>query len=695
MFTFSLVIILTLSLLLNLTQATEYYQVTITGPISLVSFWTVDSNIVTGIYLTQIDFNSQINNNIITIGLLQQYPELGYNDNGFTYTALDYGISGIGINIYGTYYLMYDAGGGVYNLDSRTVSYACGLVVTTTTAPPKYYQITLTTSLFGTKTYYWSVDPVHNSVIGIYLNSVDFNSLTNNHILPLHAFGNDNQFIYNYPNYVITIFGIGFTDISNTYYNLYTDSTGPLKLDTISNTYDVGFSVNSIRWPLTAAPTVTPTAIPTTSFPTAVPTTATPTATPTTLPAYYLATFSSSNIAGAFTLEFYLKVNSNIITGVYVNSKDYNDQVNNKIIAPGLFKHTISGQYNYYYSDNIFVYNTGAPNYGMTGGGISFIYSDTYAYNIAQEYGSLCYLAPSNPQAFGQYTCGVGGMSVTTTADPTYATDSPTALPTYTPSAAPTYTPTATPTTPTAEPTYTPTTTIPTATPTSAVEYYHAIIKFASTNIDIYVTIDNIQHIISGVYLTLYEYNIQTNNQLIQPLGFQSNDNIFDYTLTYNNINTYGITSNGISFIYNNKATQIRQGRGNFYSYVYGDGFINSVTYIVFTPILPPNYISATPTATPTAPTAEPTSAPTATPTSPTLYYIVTVTGGSSQVGPISVYIYLTIVANLITGMYLLLLLCVYVYIMYILLLLYALPVYTTCIYYSYTLYYNYYCHCY
>ena len=71
-------------------------------------------------------------------------------------------------------------------------------------------------------------------------------------------------------------------------------------------------------------------------------------------------------------------------------------------------------------------------------------------------------------------------------------------------------------------------------------KYYTVTIVIDST-LHGYFAVDS--NILTGVYLTLSDFNTLTNNRIIAPNGFAFNDNVFDYPTIY-----YGINSNGIAF---------------------------------------------------------------------------------------------------------------------------------------------------
>ena len=161
MFSFSLVIILCLCFLFNLThiKATEYYYLTIVStqayyPFTINFYLTVDASVVTGIYQSLPEYNNNVGNIIAPINAL------GGNDNTFNYVATAtnyYDITDLGI---GFYY-----GGEVDNLVVRNnqlyfvtigsgnlgTSYTCYLTNVAPISPPNptmFYQITLTSNIF-------------------------------------------------------------------------------------------------------------------------------------------------------------------------------------------------------------------------------------------------------------------------------------------------------------------------------------------------------------------------------------------------------------------------------------------------------------------------------------------------------------------------------------------------------------------
>lgn len=167
---------------------------------------------------------------------------------------------------------------------------------------------------------------------------------------------------------------------------------------------------------------------------------------------YYSATISIGS-----TVDAYLAVDSNILTGVYLTLPDFNSLTNNRIKSgPGI--------------DNVFVYT--ATNYGIDSYGIAFTLLDGTSVNI--YYINILRFVTSavnvgSAQLIVSHTSWPATAFPTST--PTSTPTTPTATPTSIPTAVPTATPTSTPTSePTSAPTATPTpapTAAPTATPTA------------------------------------------------------------------------------------------------------------------------------------------------------------------------------------------------------------------------------------
>ena len=167
-------------------------------------------------------------------------------------------------------------------------------------------------------------------------------------------------------------------------------------------------------------------------------------------------------------------------------------------------------------------------------------------------------------------------------------------------------------------------------------QYYQVAI---GGDLVVYLAADNCFAV--GVYLTLSDLNSLTNNVIIGYLGFDSNDNLFDYTST-----NYGLTNSGISFtlpggvsfnIYYNSGFQ------------YDNGASAGPVDIVISLISWPG--TASPTSTPTA---NPTSTPTLNPTAPpTDYYQGTLTSTTSTGGPLEVDFYLAVDSGIVDGVYL------------------------------------------
>ena len=493
MLTINLIVIIILLGIVSI-KATEYYKVTLNeiipgvfdpttgltspnGAITSTNYWVVDSNVVTGIYFSSTDFDKQTNNQIVPpltviIGGL-------YNDNKVDYTsgaANYYGIDSGGITwkrSYNNYNNLYSTGSGFSVEDVNVVNFPTTLVIETYIPPTTYhYEVIITTTtatgsiainVYFTVFAYYVVSPGYTSTVtGVYNSITDFNAQTNNQIiLPANTIQtgfdlNDNKFSYIYggATYGIDGNGISFT-YQGTKTNVY-QSSGIFYIyfDGASTGYEAQVAIYVIpSLPATAVPTATPTALPT----------LTPTATPVSpYPEYYQVTITTSNAAGPLTIDTYITVLANVVIGIYLSISDYNYQTNSYLLP--------TGTGGFAGNDDVFIYTAGAPYYGIDGNGISFTYQGTKTNIYVNGNLGTLYDGSSVPY-FAQ-------LAVTQIQDPTYTTDTPTAIPTDAPTFIPTKQPTKTPTrsptkAPTIKPTASPTTiskqptSKPSASPTS------------------------------------------------------------------------------------------------------------------------------------------------------------------------------------------------------------------------------------
>ena len=158
---------------------------------------------------------------------------------------------------------------------------------------------------------------------------------------------------------------------------------------------------------------------------------------------------------------------------------------------------------------------------------------------------------------------------------------------------------------------------LPTLAPTTVTYgYYQFVLTIPGHVITSYITVKN--GLVTGIYGTLSDYNIQTNNALLPPGVIHGNDNIFNFGT---GASPYGVTANGVGVALNGAAYAI------FYdTYMQAtDGFTPIPVLVSATAIAAPVPPTAAPTPTPTfvptatptaIPSAEPTTAPTATPSS-------------------------------------------------------------------------------
>ena len=444
----------------------------------------------------------------------------------------------------------------------------------------EYYKVTLneiipgvfdpTTGLTSpngaiTLTNYWVVDS--NVVTGTYFSSTDFDKQTNNQIVPpltviIGGLYNDNKFVYtagatNY--YGIDSGGITWKFGNNNYKNLY--STGS------------GFSVedvNDVNFPTTL---VIETYIPPSTY-------------------HYEAIITTTTSTGSIAINVYFTVYAyyvvspgytSTVIGVYYTITDFNAQTNNQIILPAG-----TGQSGFDSNNNKFSYIYGGASYGIDINGISFYYQGIKT-NLYQSGGNFFVTFDGSNAGYEAYLALYVISSLPATAAPTLT---PTAVPTL----------------------------IPTVTPVSPYpEYYHVTITTSNASgpltIDTYITV--LANTVIDIYLSISDYNYQTNSYLLPTGsgGFAGNDNVFIYTA---GAPYYGIDGNGISFIYQGIKTNIYV-NGNLGT-LYDGSSVPYFAQLAVTQFQDPTYTTDTPTATPTdaptfIPTKQPTKAPTRSPT--------------------------------------------------------------------------------
>ena len=254
-------------------------------------------------------------------------------------------------------------------------------------------------------------------------------------------------------------------------------------------------------------------------------------------------------------------MDSNVVTGIYLTPTAFTAQTPNSIIIGP--------------TDNILYANNKQSYYGITSSGISFTYSDGIGYNFVNHNG--LYISNIYDYLYHSYTIDI-------TSYPTTAT--PTTTPTYTPTATPTYTP----------------------------QTYQATLT-TSTNTGplppfiMYITVDPISRIITGIYMSTTDFDTKTNSVLLPPNTYKHNDNHLD--------TSNGVDSLGLAFMVGGVKYSLINDPGvgglvtvnSAYSIAYfGASFIVTSWPLTAAPTPVP---TSTPTAVPTlTPTSIPTTAP-------------------------------------------------------------------------------------
>ena len=353
---------------------------------------------------------------------------------------------------------------------------------------------------------------VSKRVIGVYLLLTDALTENNNLLIAQgSAFGNDNILDYSVgaPSYGIDESGISFYLSSNNGFVLYyvaTNSPPSFRVVSTLNPYGA----------VTA--TVTP-LLPT---------------------AYYILTINTNPI-----ITLYLAAIFTNIVGVYDTLADTNWPLHNHILPVG----------DLYSNDNILNYTAGAPYYGITDSGISFISAGGVSINLFYPHGLTTLYLGSD---FGPY-------------GPTTVTVTPITIP---------------------------------------ISYY--ILTISSTPPRVfYITVATAQ--VTGVYASLDNMYALSNNLVLQPQAYKSNDNTFDYTAS---APYYGLTHSGVSFLLDGNNANLYLlplMYPSLFLYFEYDTILYNIPVTVTVKSLAP---TTTPTTTPTrAPTGVPTKAPTHQPT--------------------------------------------------------------------------------
>ena len=348
------------------------------------------------------------------------------------------------------------------------------------------------------------------------------------------------------------------------------------------------------------------------------------------------------------TTTIYLRVESNLVTGVYSSTSDFNLNANNYIIGVGVYDA----------NDNQFDYITGAPTYGITGQGISFklngIYKNLYYYSVSKSL-VLSSQDPSTlngPVTIAVTTIPTNYYKLTIAATP-IITVYITVVSTYVTGVYTSLNNVNTPALNTILAPFTfdgndntfdynmynfggisfiyqqtqctifyastlqflsypifPGPVLVTATPLP-IQYYTLSISTTPMRVIYLSVVDNI---VIGVYTSLSDLKSITDN-LVVPVGsYKNNDNIYDYTTA---ASPYALTYGGISFILDNTLTNV------FYNpYVYPSLFLyfsDPLGMVFFTvPVTATTAaisLTSAPTSTPTAlPSKAPTYQPTHTP---------------------------------------------------------------------------------
>ena len=288
----------------------------------------------------------------------------------------------------------------------------------------------------------------------------------------------------------------------------------------------------------------------------------------------------------SFNIDTYWTVDSNVVNALYLSLSDYNNQLNNALIAVNGFSN--NGVHS---NDNVFNYNAGPsanPVYGIDDNGVAFQNSDGTNYQLICS--TRCYIYPTTSTNYADLTVSSPIQPPLTSFAPTA---SPTSFaPTTTPTAIPTASPTSEPTNPTAAPTFTPTN-HPKTHYKVTITYNDGSLPINNMTLDTYWVVDT--NIVIAVYLSISDYNTQNpiNNQILATDTLGGNDNFFNYTVgpPY-----YGIDGPGISFNVNSV------GYNMYTSPLVFDSDNSYNAYIVAMVIPRPGYATATPTSAPTPP---------------------------------------------------------------------------------------------
>ena len=503
MFKFSL--IATIGIIVALTfqiieATTAFYKVSLfINPTSTTTIATiyisVDAIIVTGVFDSITDLNANINN-IIPVG--------GYssNDNKFVYrvgSPFDITTGGIGFNNAGaSFSLSLDTtvSPPALSLSSSLGFFATNIVATVTLIPIQYYILTVSKIPVGL--HYIAV--ISKRVVGVYLSVTDALAETNNLLIAQgSAFGNDNQLDYSVgaPSYGISVSGVSF----------YLSSNNGCVLYCVASTSLPSFRVVSTLNPYDAV---------------------TATVTPLLPTAYYILTINTNP-----SITLYLAAIFTNIVGVYDTLADTNWPLHNHILPVG----------DLYGNDNILNYTAGAPYYGITDWGISFISGAGVSINLFYPHGLTTLYLGSD---FGPY-------------GPTTATVTPITIP---------------------------------------ISYYTLNISSTPPRV-FYITVATAQ--VTGVYASLDNMYALSNNLVLQPQTYKSNDNNFDYTAS---APYYGLTHSGVSFLLDGNDANL---------YLLPLMYPSLFLYFEYDTIL--YNIPVTVTVESLAPTSAPTSIPTTTPT--------------------------------------------------------------------------------
>ena len=491
---------------------TAFYKVSLfINPTSTTTiYFSVDAVVVTGVFDSITDLNANINN-VIPVG--------GYasNDNKFVYhvvSPFDITTGGIGFNNAGaSFSLSLDTtiSPSALSLSSSLGFFATNIIATVTLFPIQYYILTVST--IPVRLHYIAV--VSKRVIGVYLSVTDALAETSNLLIAQgSAFSNDNQFDYSVgaPSYDISESGIGF----------YLSSNNGCVLYYVASTSPPSFRVVSTLNPYGAV---------------------TATVTPLLPTAYYILTINTNP-----SITLYLAAIFTNIVGVYDTLADTNWPTLNRILPVG----------DLYGNDNILNYTSGAPFYGITDWGISFISAGGVSINLFYPHGLTTLYLGSD---FGPY-------------GPTTATVTPITIP---------------------------------------ISYYTLTISSTPPRV-FYITVATAQ--VRGVYASLDNMNALSNNLILEPQTYKDNDNNFDYTAS---APYYGLTHSGVSFLLDGNDANLYllplMYPSLFLYFDYGGLVYNIPVTVTVESLAPTSIPTTTPTRAPTrTPTHQPTHQPSHTP---------------------------------------------------------------------------------